>query len=475
MALERIDIDAAIAAELSNYPVVAQLVQAGDPRILAQLGAQATMLHMMSQQLDVAEVEPFIKARDGTVLADASLKGILPLARGAQVALALHNAGTSSLTLAAGREFQDTKGRIYVLDATITLAPGADVTATASQRTVRTITDNVTDSQPFYRVLVPPSPTGSHLMGIDVSDADGPYTYSPDFVNTAVGSKVFHVETDVFRQVYVRFGADGVTGVQPANGAALTITITECEGEVDVQVGDRFALRYIVLPADNMLSALLDSVPTKGADPHDMAMLRVLTRYASLYDHNVVQLGNFDFYLRQYLLGARFLSVWNEQIEESVRGASVDNINNLFVSYSVPGQSDLITESQIKGWVRLVDSSYKVVFVERVDIEVPLTISAKISVVHEPGQVETQIRNLLLANYSDESPETSVGMIDAFRVNEISDLLRTNVPALQDGISDLQISFGSLPSPLPEQFRYLTDASITVTITRINQRIGLWN
>jgi hypothetical protein len=42
--------------DLSNFPTVAQLVKAGDPRILMQISAQSVMLSMLSEQVEVARI-----------------------------------------------------------------------------------------------------------------------------------------------------------------------------------------------------------------------------------------------------------------------------------------------------------------------------------------------------------------------------------------------------------------------------------
>ena len=70
------DFEQVAAAAITDYPLAAQLFQARDQRLLARIGAEAAMLALYSQQQDVAAMEPFTKARDVTVLADAAVKGV---------------------------------------------------------------------------------------------------------------------------------------------------------------------------------------------------------------------------------------------------------------------------------------------------------------------------------------------------------------------------------------------------------------
>jgi hypothetical protein len=53
--------------------------------------------------------------------------------------------------------------------------------------------------------------------------------------------------------------------------------------------------------------------------------------------------------------------------------------------------------------------------------------------------------------------------------------LETEVTALQDDGSDFRITIADLSDPLPEQFRYVSDASLTVTVTQATYNDGQWS
>jgi hypothetical protein len=55
--------------ELLNpqYGKIAELKQAQDPFVVAQIGAMAQMLELYSTQQNIAETEVFLKARDATI------------------------------------------------------------------------------------------------------------------------------------------------------------------------------------------------------------------------------------------------------------------------------------------------------------------------------------------------------------------------------------------------------------------------
>lgn len=477
------DFLAALAAAVSTRPAAAAAYRAGDPRLMAQMEANAAMLAMLSQQLDVAEVEPFVKARMGTVLADAALKGVLPLARPARVQLTVSNPTAVPLTIAVGRAVLDGKGRRYAVDgaatvpAAVGLVPGT-ATITAQQLTTRQIEHTVAGTVPFYEVPIAESPDGAFLAGIDVEDTVGAFTYSADYCNVAPGQRVFHVETDEYRRLRLRFGAadagGAVIGHQPANGDVLTITLRECSGLVELDAGAGFSLEYVGNANEAELSMVLATMLASGAKPADVDVLRMLARYPALHDSNAVFLSNFDFLLRRHIAGITFLSVWNEQVEEAARGASVANVNKLFVSFVIPSQSGPTSQAQIRSIIARADDSYKVAFVAPRLIAVPVTVNASVSVVHDAGDVEAQIRTVLLTEYGEGSIAASRGR-STIRLQQLSQLLQDNVPALQDQISDVQIVIGATASPLPEDFRYFTTGSITVNVVRVSDATGLWN
>lgn len=473
------DFMAALAAAVSSRPAAATAFNAGDPRLMAQIEAAATMLAMLSQQVDVAEVEPFLKSRKGTVLADASLKGVLPLGRPAKVSIAVANSGAVPVSLAVGRGVLDGKGRRYSIEGAATVPAGGSETITALQLMARTVTHTVAGSTPFYAVLVPESPDGAYLAGVDVADADGAFTYTPEFCNVTAGQKVFHVETDEFRRLVVRFGANDaagqVVGHQPANGDVLTITVRECDGPIELGAGAKFALESTTSAAEGDLTLTLAQTLLPGYGPPDDDVLRVLARYPALHDSNAVYLSNFDFLLRRHIPGIEFLAVWNEQAEEISRGPNVLNINKLFVSISVPDAAEPATEALVRQVVARADDSYAVVFVPRAEIEVPVAVLAQVAAVHDTGDVEAQIRASLLSLYGKGTTAAAQGLTRTLRMRALQEGLKADVPALQDQISDFTVTLGVTPDPLPEQFRYFSAGSISITVTRIQDAIGLWS
>ena len=341
------DFIAAAAANINNYPAIAALYNAGDPTITQRIGAMATMLAMLSSQIETAQAEPFDKVRDATVYADAAIRGIIPQARQAQHVVTINNGSSLPYTLAANKVLTDSIGNQYTVQTPVTVAAGANGTFNVTQGYTQTYSYTVSGSVPFYAIQLPTSIDGSYLAAVNVSDAAGGYTYANEYINVGVGDRVFHLESDDQQNVYVRFGYSGIVGFQPTDGTVITISITWAMGLITLNAGSPFALQYLLTPQESQLTFALSSVIDAGADPIDITTLRDFSRYPSVYDSDAVYLGEFDFLVRRAFSDAQFISVWNETQEEAARGANVTNINKLFFAFvSAAGTETTVSEPQ---------------------------------------------------------------------------------------------------------------------------------
>lgn len=475
-ALTSSEIFAAAKNDLSNFPTVAQLVKAGDPRILMQLSAQSVMLSMLSSQIEVAKYEPFNKSRDGTVLADAALKGILPLGRACRVSLEIKNNDTDPVTLNSQRRILDAKGRLYELDAAITIPAGMSSTVTGQQIRRRTVTHEVDSATDFYAMEVPQASDGLFLNTLTVSKGTEVFRYAPDWFNVEPGEKAYQVEVDNLRLLYVRFGKSTVVGYGVNQGDGFTMEITECNGRLtDLAPGDSFNLEYVFNAPETNLALTLTGIEDEGSSPHTIEELRVMARYPAIYDHNAVYLGEFSFLLRRYISGFRFLSIWNEQIEEVVRGANVASINTLFVSGLVKGMSASVFNQRAAELLNRADGSYKYKFVPASLQAVPVKVTAAVAISWDRALVESQIRAVVLGYYGDGSINVSEGMANPIRKAQINRLLREKVPALRDEKAEFDVSVTLPKTALPEHFLHVSAKSLTVDVSSRDYGSSLWN
>lgn len=454
----------AIAASISNYPTAAVLYRAKDPRLLAQLDAIATMLSMLSSEIGVAAAEPFTKARDVTVLADASIKGVLPFGSPAIAQLRVANATATPFAVLTGRRILDTQGRVYVVESGATIPANGSALVTAKQRTESSFDHTVTVGAPFYVIAIPDRDPGRYPTDVKVVDSIGTqYTYSPEFLNVDIDQKVFHLFTDEQRQLFIEFGASGLTGFQPPAGEVFTVTVAETEGKIELPAGSKFAFEYTSSPAEIRATIALEEMLSLGSSPMDISTMREVANFPSIYDSSAVYLGNFDFLIRRNLSPFRFLSVWNEQIEEAVRGPSVDNINALFVSATKDGVATATLRAQIEAVVKAADDSYRFKWVTPVPQIIPVQITAIIPSVYDPVATAQQIKEIVLAEYGPDSNFSRKGQTRVL-YRRLYDLITAGVQAVQSVTGDLIITVDDDDEIMPESYRYVSEASITVTV-----------
>lgn len=477
------DFIAIIDQTADKYDQVAALRRAGDPRYFQHQEAMATMFAMLSQQIEIGMMEPFDKVRDATVLADAALKGVVPKATSARVRLMVKNTNKSAdFKLDHGRRLIDSNGLLYLVDRPVVIAaassdsePGTGYVE-AVQKSTRVVTHQVTESRGFYSIEIPLPTDGQMLSSIELLNQSGElFKYSHGFTNISPDEKVYHVETDEYQRIFVKFGLAGIVGYQPQKDEIFTLKLSDCNGNVVPEGESPFNLEYAYTPADGQVTLSFYSLITAGSNPISMAELRELCRYPSTYDESAVYRGEFDFLVRRNLPGLQFLSIWNEQIEERVRGASVDNINKLFVS-CVPASGANVTETfdQVKRLIIAADDSYKVAFVNPIELPIVIHVSVQIARVHDAMAVKNQITQAVLSEYGKESIMARRGMV-VVQFKRIYEFLRSKIGPLQDAGSDFSVSIGNQNVEVfPENWRFVTTESLTVEVSAVDYSIESW-
>jgi len=458
------DFQQAIADSISNFPVAAQFYQVRDPRVLAQLDAMATMLAMFSGEQDVAAMEPFTKARDMTVLADAAVKGVLPFGSPTLAKILVTNSSAAPINVQSGRRLRDTQGRIWTVTVGAIAAAKGSAVIVARQASSSSFEHTVTVSRSFYRIDVP-QPESGHIVSVAVASAQGAaFENVVEFVNVEPGDRVFHLETDENRLLYIRFGSSDTAGYQPSAGEKVTVTVSETEGAITLSSNALFTFEYVGSAFESGAKLTLQEITSPGAAPMDIATMREVCSYPSTYDSNAVYLGNFDFLVRRNLSPFRFLSIWNEQREEEVRGASLDNMNTLFIAVRKDGVEKQTLRDEIARVIRRADDSLKLKFVDVVDVEIGVEITIYAQPVYDFAAVKQDAIDLVLDNYGENSAWAKRGEA-TIRYKDLYDSLASNIQALSDRNSDLRVVVQSIDtSPNPEEFRRVTADSLIVKV-----------
>lgn len=481
MAIPKSDFFEAMRGVLLEHDATAVALQVQDPRIVQPLGAMAQMLAMLSVQLDINANEVFEKVKDATIYADAALKGIMPYARPARVLLKADNPTATALPIAAGRVFTDQAGRKYysispmLIPATLN---GVDGTTTLrlSQSETQVHSSTIDESRPFLTVPVQqPLNSDEHLSSMAVTVNGLPFTYTKDFTNILPNERVYHVEIDEYRQLSVKFGQADKVGYQPSIGDTVDITTQVTFGQIDGKPGDEFILDTISPNSnESELTFQLEAIEDIGADPIDLATLRELCKYPALYSDNAVYLGSFDALIRRHYPDLRFLSVWNEQVEESVRGANLLNINRLFVAFAPKHDNEYDTmQDNIRRLIEKADDGYRTVFYAPIIDKPQISITAKISVTHDAEVVKQQITQVLLETYGQDTAVSKRGLLD-IRHKDINKLLSDNILALKDYRSDVIVQVTRNTALKPEYWQYVDEHSMSITVNAVLVADDAW-
>lgn len=485
--LTRNELEARLVAALDDYPEIAELYQAGDPATVVRIRAMADYISLLSQEIDTATIEPSIKTRDRSILADAVNKGILPIATPARHTIQVKNNGVSTVTLSQGRIIADGQGREWRLMAAVVVAAGATQEAIAEQSIVRVVSYTAPVTEIFHNVTLAIT-DDLHLAGLAIQD-DAPtpnvFVYAPKWMNVAPGDYAYTLKTDTLRRMTVEFGYSGRAGITVAAGDQFVFTLTETYGEVDSSRLKEASLQDIVVSTERSLKITFKTGGgiRAGANPVTIGQMRVLASYPSFYDENASYLGNFDFLARKHFINrTRFISVWNETLQEKAYGTlSVQDINHLHLAV-VP--NDLVEQDSIEAEIALLlgraDSLYaggvksignpsgRVIRSSVVERPYQLTITGRLAAVHDLDSVGAQIKGVLLEKYGRGEPAMSRWLPNGINLQEAATLLRTSIPAFQDRMSDFVVSGEDLAanSIKPHEWVFLDTDSIILGLTR---------
>lgn len=468
---------------LQDFPVTMARYRAGDPTVTAQLNAIQHMLAEIGRDVEISELEPFRKSREATILADASNKGILPIGTPCQHTVRISNVGAERATLQSGRVFEDGQGRPWRLLQNAEIQGHGFTDVLAEQSQVRQITRTIIETIPFYQFTVPIEDDMS-MVTMAVTDQDNNiYNFITRWMNTQAGERAITLNTNSLREITLEFGDSTRFGRTLEANTELTISIIETYGELDATALKEAMLQQTntALEAKLQMKFVSDGLVRMGADPLSIDQMRLLASYPT-HDDNAVFLGNFDFLVRKkFMARSHYLHVWNETIHERHFGASINNINHLFVCVvpKHPNEYPLIC-NEIRELIGRVDSLYsgdKTVFLEVEERPLNLYINATLSSVHDVEAVKSQIQTLLISNYGKEQIASSYNLEEGFNLQEIVKLMNTQIVAFQDRQSDFNISIEDLSNaPIkPNQWLYLSDQSIHINIKRSSGvGGGLW-
>ncbi|UOO89179.1 hypothetical protein LVJ82_17310 [Vitreoscilla massiliensis] len=449
--------------ELSNVEALAERVQIGDVTITQPIAAIAQMLAMLSMQTDLGLSEYWTRARDSFVLADAAARQILPFGSAKVFKIAVRNDSTAPLTLLAGRRLLDQRSRLWVVREGVIVPAGGTATLTATQYNEYEFTHTVTESKSFYWIAIPEPEANQSLISMQVIKAatGDEFVHTEKFNNIELDSLVYHVMGDEKLNMYIQFGHMGKFGYTPTIGEQITIKTRQSYTNFTIDIGSQFSLEYSG-EKEEFLSFFANEELQAGGGAASISELRELVKFPYLYDENAVYLGEFTQLIQRKMRPFVFLAVWNEAVEESVRGANVNNINTLFVSLLKSNTTMALAQAEITKIIQQADDSYKIKFVGAKEVQVSFNVSIWLSPLHDSVAVSQKIKLWVIENFGRNSTWARRGR-QRINISDTTDKLKAAVPELSDGKSDVVINVVDPNVNLPEAFRYVSDTSLKIT------------
>lgn len=476
--LTQANFEARIVASLDDYEIQ-ERYNAQDPLVIQQIRSIAAFLSLFSQEIDIAELEPFIKTRDRSIIADATNKGILPIGMPAQHILEVINRSGNSISLSQGRQIEDNNGRPWRLLQSVTVSAGETGEVLAEQSEYREVQYLVQNSERFHRTQIKLQDDLS-LAGITVrDDQNNPYLHKKRWMNVAPLEMAFNLSTDSLRRIFIEFGDDERAGCTAKANQVFTFGILETYGDVDISRLKDASLVDVFNADEQRVSVRFkqSGAVRQGADPLNVSELRVLSSYPSLYDENAVFLGNFDYSVRaKFMPRANYLAVWNENEHDRYYGATYQDINHLHIAVVAKNSVEQATlEQEIIQYIGQLDSLYKDRVRVHAVLEKPFAIvlNGRLAAVHDLDGVKMQIKGLLVDRYGQTKLSSSRWLVNGFNTQEISTQLRKNITAFQDNISDFSLS---VPASLnkPHEWVYISNESITLNLERTAEMGAAW-
>ena len=475
--LTQADFEARIVAVLEDYEIL-ERYNAQDPIVLRFLRSIAAFLSLFSQEVDISEIEPFIKTRDRSIIADATNKGILPIGMPTQHVLEVLNRSANSITLSQGRMIEDNSGsRPWRLLQSVTVNAGETGEVLVEQSEYREVQYTVQSTENFHRVELQLRDDLS-LAGITVRDnSNQAYQLKKRWMNVEPLEYAFNLTTDSLRRIFIEFGDDERAGRTAQANQVFTFGILETYGDVDVSRLKDASLLDVLTTDETKVSVRFKQggIVRQGADPLNISQLRVLATYPALYDENAVFLGNFDYSVRQkFMARCHYIAVWNENEQDRYYGVTYQDINHLHIAVVAKNNAEQANlETEIIQYIGLLDSLYKDRVRVHAVVEKPfnITLNGRLAAVHDLDGVKAQIKGLLVDRYGRTKLSASRWLVNGFNTQGISTQLRTNIVAFQDNISDFSLNVPVVLNK-PHEWVYISEPSITLNIERTAETSG---
>lgn len=247
------------------------------------------------------------------------------------------NQGDYSFTLLRESEFMSDSQVIFTLTETVVVEPGKSVIASMSQRSKESLDFVVTETKPFYEILIGRD-ISPNVVELKVFVAEGgenfkEWKYDRLLTNSYPDSLVFDEFYHFTDQIGIRFGNGDFGKIIPA-GSKVRIDVILTEGD--------FVLleRQSLWPVDEIRDSkgkpgsgqiVVCQTIQNGKNQEGTEEMRRDLHYAPVYNERLVWDNDYKYFLRRRYPEIVFAVAWGEEESEKMWGYNLDHINKIWI------------------------------------------------------------------------------------------------------------------------------------------------
>lgn len=247
------------------------------------------------------------------------------------------NQGDYPFTLLRESEFMSDSQVIFTLTETVVVEPGKFVFAAMAQRSKETLEFTVTETKPFYEVLIGRdiSPNVVELKVYVAEDGENfvEWKYDRLLTNSYADSLVFDEFYHFTDQISIRFGNGDFGKIIPA-GAKIRVDVILTEGD--------FVLleRQTLWPVEEIRDSygkpcsgqiVVAETIQNGKNQESTEEMRRDLHYAPVYNERLVWDNDYKYFLRRRYPEIVFAVAWGEEESEKMWGYKLEHINKIWI------------------------------------------------------------------------------------------------------------------------------------------------
>lgn len=247
------------------------------------------------------------------------------------------NQGDYPFTLLRESEFMADSQVIFTLTETVVVEPGNSVFAAMAQRCKESIDFVVTETKPFYEILIGRdiSPNVVEFKVYVAEDGENfvEWTYDRLLTNSYPDSLVFDEFYHFTDQIGIRFGNGDFGKIIPA-GAKIRVDVILTEGDfVLLERQPLWPVEEIRDSTGKPASAqiVVSQTVQNGRNQEGTEEMRRDLHYAPVYNERLVWDNDYKYFLRRRYPEIVFAVAWGEEESEKMWGYKLEHINKIWI------------------------------------------------------------------------------------------------------------------------------------------------